>query len=197
MIRPLLKFVRTTIIGGIVFLIPFLVIALLVGQALAFGSKLARLLSGFVPSWLDFGPASHVPVAAAGLLLLAFLSGVFARTRAGQSLVAWIENSVVGALPQFNFVRGVAESIESGDQMGRIVLVPADAGQQLGFLFEEPVNGLYPVFLPGAPQWTSGSIVFVEEANIRQLDMTMLEATRLLKRMGAHEQALIERIAQR
>lgn len=197
MIRPLLKFVRTTIIGGIVFLIPFLVIALLVGQALAFGSKLARLLSGFVPSWLDFGPASHVPVAGAGLLLLAFLSGVFARTRAGQSLVAWIENSVVGALPQFNFVRGVAESIESGDQMGRIVLVPADAGQQLGFLFEEPVNGLYPVFLPGAPQWTSGSIVFVEEANIRQLDMTMLEATRLLKRMGAHEQALIERIAQR
>jgi uncharacterized membrane protein len=197
MIRSLVQFIRTTFVGGIVFLIPFLVIALLVGQAMDILRRLARPLERVAPRWLDFGPTTQLIFAAAGLLLLAFQAGVFARTRPGQALVGWIEGSVLGALPQFSFARGVAESLEAGEEKGRVVLVPADAGLSIGFLFEEPVEGLYPVFLPDAPQWTTGSVIFVEEANIRHIDMTMLEATRLLKRMGAEERGLLERIARR
>lgn len=197
MLRSLVQFVRTTFVGGVVFLIPFLVIALLVGQALDILRQLARPLERVAPRWVEFGPTLQLTFAALGLLLLAFLAGVFARTRPGQSLVGWVESSVLGALPQFSFARGVAESLEAGEEKGRVVLVPLDAGQALGFLFEDPVDGLYPVFLPDAPQWTTGTVIFVEEAKLRHIDMTMLEATRLLKRMGAEERGLLERIARR
>jgi len=194
MLRPVLKFVRTTVVGGIIFLIPLLVVSLIIGQALAVGQKLATPLSKALPRWLEFGVAVHVAIPALGLLLLAFLAGLFARTSAGAALFTWVENSIVGALPQFNFARGVAESLEAGEEKGKVVLVPTDAGLQFGFLFEEPVDGWYAVFIPGAPQWTSGSVVFAEEKAIRPLDMTMLEATRFLKRLGAHERELLKRL---
>jgi uncharacterized membrane protein len=197
MLRSLVQFIRTTLVGGVVFLIPFLVITLLIGQALDILARLARPLGRVAPRWVDYGETTQITIAAAGLLVLAFLSGVFARTRPGQALVDWVESSVLGALPQFSFARGVAESLEAGDEKGRVVLVPSDAGLSLGFLFEEPVEGLYPVFLPDAPQWTAGSVIFVEEAKLHPIDMTMLEATRLLKRLGAEERPLLERIARR
>jgi uncharacterized membrane protein len=122
---------------------------------------------------------------------LAFAAGVFARTRYGQQLFQWIENSLVGSLPQFSFVRSFADSIDGEEHDNvDVVLVPADAGMALGFVFRPEPGPIVAVFLPGAPQWTSGSVVFARREDVVPAGIDFAEAAKILKRLGVGSDAV-------
>lgn len=183
--QPFLAFLRTTLVGGITFLLPIVLIAWLFGKAMEFGTKLAQPALKLLPESLAGGVFIGAIETAVALLIIAFLAGLTARTAIGQRFMGWVENSLIGSLPQFNFVRGIADSVDdSGDKSVEVVLVPADAGWALGFIFESNDAAVVPVFLPGAPQWTSGSVVFAERANIRPSGVSFVQAMTIMRKLG-------------
>jgi uncharacterized membrane protein len=112
--------------------------------------------------------------------------------------MAWVENSLIGSLPQFNFVRGIAESVDATHESNvEVVLVPADAGWALGFVFESGDGAVVPVFLPGAPQWTSGSVVFADRAAIRPAGVDFIEAMKIMKKLGVGSGNVVKALAER
>jgi uncharacterized membrane protein len=82
--------------------------------------------------------------------------------------------------------RGLVESFasERGADV-EVVLVPTDAGWCLGFVLEKSAGDWWTVFIPGAPQWTSGSISYAHSDQVHPTGMTFAEAVMLMRRCGA------------
>lgn len=194
--RPFMQFLRTTLVGGMTFLLPVVIIAWLFGKAMDLARKLAQPAMALLPKSLVGGVIIGAIETAAAILIIAFVAGLFARTRTGQSFMAWVENSVIGSLPQFNFVRGIADSIDDAhEEAVEVVLVPADAGWALGFIFAQADGPVVPVFLPGAPTWTSGSVVFAERAVIKPAGVAFAQAIGILRKLGVGADDVVTQIA--
>lgn len=189
------QFVRATLVGGVIFLVPVLLVVVLLRHGIKLAAKVAQPLLTHMPELIG-GVIVADLVAATLLLLLAFAAGMFARTRPGQHMVQWVENSLIGSLPQFNFVRGFAEGVGgSDDRHVEVVLVPTDAGLNFGFVFDPSDAPWVAVFIPGAPDWRSGGVAFVERATMQPAGIGFVEAIKVLHKLGAGADKVIATLA--
>lgn len=180
-----LQMIRATVTGGVLFLLPIIVLIFFLGK----GLEIARRLSNPVVSAIGIetvgGVALGTIVAILMLALVAFLAGLLARTKPGHATLTFFENSVMSMLPQFRMARGLAQSMDAQHQQDvQVVLVPTDAGWTLGFVLEPPDGEWWSVFVPGAPQWTSGSLVFAHADDVKPAGISFAQAIMLTRRCG-------------
>lgn len=180
----MIRFARTTLVGGVVFLLPLLLVAVILRSGFRLAEKLSRPVANLFPEALGDRVVIADLVAILFLLVTAFAAGLIARTAAGQRTMRWFENSLLGSLPQFNFVRGIAESLGENQKV-KVVLVPTDAGWNLGFIFEPGPGPWQAVFIPGAPEWTSGALAWAHADNIRPAGLSFAQAVLALRKLGA------------
>ena len=185
--KAIKEFVKTTVVGGIVFLVPLILLILVLKHAMAFAGKIAGPIAAAFPEHRIAGVTVATIIAALVLLLLSFLAGLFARTHVGRDLARWLEDSLLGNLPQYRMVKTMAEGlaqVEDGQNL-RPALVSIEGGWQLGYLLEEVRAGWVAVFLPQSPTPMSGSVMYMPAERVRLLDMPIGEAVLLVKRLGA------------
>jgi uncharacterized membrane protein len=195
-LRHALDFTRTTVVGGAMFLLPIFLVFLVLGRVFGLmGGITEPLVSAFGVSSIGGMAVSNV-VAIFLLVLCAFLAGLFARTRTGQSALSWIQDGVSATLPQFSLVQDVAKKIGSDDapEDMPIVLVPTDAGWALGLLVEAE-GDWHAVYLPGAPQMSSGSVAYAHTDQIHRTDLTLKHLWVMLRARGKGSQAVYRRLA--
>jgi uncharacterized membrane protein len=176
--------VTTTIIGGAVFLVPLVVV-------IFFGSKLLSFMEGLLQPIeartgdLAFGGIAFTTVLALLLILLAcYLFGLLGRTRQGRGVLQWAQKGVAMVLPSFGMYNELLNEIGGEGANASVVMVPTDAGWTLAISFEAQGEGPRLVFIPGAPQWTEGSIALAPPENVRPTDLTVVELIALLRRCG-------------
>jgi len=194
--KALTSFVKTTLVGGLLFLLPLGVILLVLKHVMQIAAKLAAPVAAHFPVSHFAGVAIVTLVAALMLLLVAFLAGLMARTKPGQRLSAWFEESILGGLPQYRMAKSMAEGfahIESGAGM-HPVLVRVDDGWQLAYRLEELHGGWVAVFMPQAPTPMSGNFLYVAVHRIRPLPISMPAAMKLVKSVGVGSQEALRGI---
>jgi uncharacterized membrane protein len=185
-VKAIKEFLKTTIVGGIVFLVPLILLILVLRHAMTFAGKIAGPIAALFPEHKVAGVAVATIIAALVLLLLSFVAGLFARTSFGRNLARWLEDSLLGNLPQYRMVKTMAEGLAQVEdsQNLRPALVSIEGGWQLGYLLEEVHAGWVAVFLPQSPTPMSGTVMYMPAERVRLLDMPMGEAMLLVKRLG-------------
>jgi uncharacterized membrane protein len=183
--RNVLEYFRTTVIGGAVFVLPLLLAYFIITKAIQLFGPMVRPLVTKLGIETFIGAAAGTIVTLLSLVLAAFLFGVFAHSRIGQSLLKWMQAGIVSALPRFHLLQGVAESLDH-DQGKEIpvVLVPTDAGWALALQLEERHGDWCTVFIPGSPQWTSGSVAFAHIDDVHPVDMPLGRSLMMMRRCG-------------
>jgi uncharacterized membrane protein len=186
-LKAINDFLRTTIFGGIVFLVPVILVLLVLRHALQFANKLAHPLAALLPT-VGIGETLLVTTLAALILLaLAFFAGIVARTPGGRRITKWFEESILGGLPQYRMAKTMAEGfaqIEGDGANMQPVLVLIDEGWQIAYRLEDLPDGWAAVFVPQSPTPMSGNVLFVESARVRPLSIGMKDAVLLVKRLG-------------
>jgi uncharacterized membrane protein len=183
------KFLRTTIIGGAVFLLPLVVIVTLLGYALGTAADLVQpVLDALgLDLWGNIAGIGLVTVVSVlALIGVCFLAGLIARTAFGDALTNWTERSVLGRLPQYQMMKSMAASfghLENAQGLSP-VLVSIEGGWQIGYLLETLENGWQAVFLPQAPTPMSGNVMYFAPERVRAVPFSMLDASRLIQRLG-------------
>lgn len=192
------EFTRSTLIGGALFLLPIFVVLFVV-------SKIVGLMTGFTePVVTALGVTSVGGIAAStvaavfGVILGAFLVGLFARTGAGQSVLDSIQEGVAAAFPQFSLLQGVAKKVGSEDDAKDedmpIVLVPTDAGWAMGLLLEAE-GEWHAVYLPGSPQMSSGSVAYAHADQIHRTDLTLKQLWVIMRGRGKGSEEIYKQLA--
>ena len=193
-----LSMIRTTVTGGVLFLLPLIILIVTLGKGLEIARRVLHpvVAATGINTGINNvgGVALGTIIAGLALLVIAFIAGLLARTRPGQATLGFFERSILGMLPQFRMARGVAQSLDPQRQQDiEVVLVPTDAGWTLGFVLEPSEGDWWSVFVPGAPQWTSGSLVYAHADQVRPAGISFPQAIMLMRRCGAGS-AVIRRL---
>ena len=182
-------FFKTTILGGVLFLLPVSVVLFLLGHALQIVTPMVKP----VVNTFDFERLGKAADIGAGtllavllLVLISFTAGMLARTAVGSRVSSWFEKSVAGGLPQYRMVKSMAEGLAQieGSEGMKPALVSIEDGWQLGYLLEPVGDGWVAVFLPAAPTPMSGTLIYLPTERVRPLDISMVDATALVKHLG-------------
>ena len=180
------KFLKTTIVGGLLFLVPVVLIVIILSHAMRMVGKIAAPIAAAFPEHEVAGVAIATIIAALILMLLAFVAGLVARTGTGRGVMRWFEESLLGGLPQYRMMKTMAEGLAHVEDASGIkpALVSIEGGWQIGYVLEEMHAGWIAVFLPQAPTPMSGNVMYMPSERVRPLDMPIGEAMLLVKRMG-------------
>jgi uncharacterized membrane protein len=179
--RPLVR-----IIGlGFLVLLPLFVLTIVMREAVDLLDVLVQRLYHVVPRAMAAGPLADTAVALLMLLLLALVFGLIAITPPGLALLTRFERSMLATIPPFTFARGFAASLSGEGPEVKVVLVPADQGRTLAFLFGAQQGEHLCVYVPSAPNWTSGQIAFAAAADVQPVDLSFPEAARIIMSLGA------------
>jgi uncharacterized membrane protein len=177
---------RTTLAGGILFLIPIILIILLLGKALSFAKQLSNPLVEAAGVTSVAGIALGTLLAILFLVLVSFAAGFIARTRLGQMTLSRMENSILSLIPHWRMAKGLVASFETDSQSEMdVVLVPTDAGWCIALVLEKPDGDWWSVFVPGAPHWTSGMVAFAHRDQVKPCGLSAAEAILLMRRCGS------------
>src|SRR5262245_17988633 len=184
--RSIPEFLKATIAGGLLFLLPLILVILLLAHAMRLAAKVAHPITKALTLDAVLGPAAEEMLAATMLIVISIAAGLIARTMTGKSIIRWSENSFFGGLPQYRLVKSMAEGfaqIENSEDL-KPALVNIEDGWQIGYVLEPLQNGWTAVFLPQAPTPMSGNVMYLPGERVRPLPITMVEAMSLVKRMG-------------
>ncbi|HEX6192250.1 MAG TPA: DUF502 domain-containing protein [Chitinophagaceae bacterium] len=180
----LLRLIRTTIFGGVVFIVPLVLVGIIINKVYQF---IKRIIVPFMPGDDAIGGIGlHAIIAILILLAICFGAGLLARTNAARNFVKWLESNILEIMPGYKFMKGMGLATTGlEDQDMKVVLARVDDGWQISFLIEQINDTMYTVYIPGAPSPWSGSIYHLEKDKIIWTDITQKQAIRCIKQLGA------------
>ena len=182
----MLGFIRTTLLGGLLFLFPIVFIVVIFGKGLEITNKLSAPLAALLPIDSIGGLAVVKLLTWAILVLICFLAGLAARTALVGKFVKFLEMKILGKIPAYNLLKSKAESALRPEDIRAMcpVLSRFDDSWQLAFEIERIADDKVVVFLPGSPDPWSGSVCVMNEDRITPLDLTVKSAADIMKRLG-------------
>ncbi len=191
--KPRLQFLRTTLVGGLLFLVPIMVPAMIFGKAVAVARQVVDPLAGHLPFASVIGLHTPVLLAVGLVVLFCFLTGFFARTRLAQKIVDSLESAVLSNVPGYEFLKRMGESMLGVEKEGTYppVIVYFDDNSQIGFQVETLASGVVVVFIPGVPDANAGEVYLMPADRIAPINLPLAATLKCLKRLGAGSGALL------
>ncbi len=190
--KTLTQFVRTTIVGGLFFLAPIVVLIVILAKALDFAKKSLNAVFVHIPAASELSAGAATALSITIVAFVCLLAGLVAHTVIAQRLVNLLESSLLSKIPGYDYLKqesasalGVAEIAELP-----VVFVPMEGGWPLGVQTEALSGGLVSIFVPGAPNPHSGSVFFFSTDNVRPAGIKLAVALNCLRRCGAGASAL-------
>jgi len=184
--RKLTHKLRTTIVRGVLFIAPFVVLIIIFGKALELISVVVLPVAEKTPVQTFFGMETPVIFAVIVLLFICFLSGLFAQTRLARKMVGWLEAALLSYLPGYSFMKDLGEeAVETKHEVKyKAVIVQFDDAEQIGFLIERISERRVVVFLPNAPIPWTGQVFIFSEDRVKPLVVPSTSVLKCLQKIG-------------
>ncbi|MBN68321.1 MAG: hypothetical protein CME32_03445 [Gimesia sp.] len=190
-------FLKTTAIGGLIFLLPLIVIGILVGEIAPIVLAIAKVLSN--SSYIDTEKPADVALlfalSIAIVILMCFLAGMIARWSIGQKLSRFMEKNLIILFPRYAIYREQLKGSIGGEHNKPElipVLVRFDDVTRLAFEAERTEGSLVSIFLPGSPDPWTGNVIFMSPDRVERLDIPFSEALGICERMGRESLHFLE-----
>ncbi len=186
--RRSIQFLRTTAIGGLLFLLPLIVVAALVSQVAPILLEVSTFLHDYLPDTNSIGISTIVSAVLALLVILCFIAGMIARWSISQRLTKLFEKNLLLLFPRYAILKDQMADTIGGEENRpdtQSVLVTLTDRQMIGFESERSEDGQkVVVYLPGAPDTWAGSTIIVESSQVITLDRTFGETVSIHENMG-------------
>lgn len=187
------QFIKTTALGGILFLIPVVILLAVFTKAHQLIGKIAGPILASVPVERVVGIAVLDLLALALVLLICFLAGLAAKSPVAVRFVASLESKFLSNVPGYELAKAELNTkLRFEEDESTTVLVRFDDQWQVGFEIERIAGGKVVVYLPGAPDPWSGAITIVTDDRITHLDSKQLATLSIFKRLGEGASAQLQ-----
>lgn len=183
----LLEFIKTTIVGGLLFLLPIAATALICFKAGKMAAEVAAPLADKLP--LPKAEAVILLYLFATILavLLSFIAGVFIRVIPYErKIMPYLEDRFLRRFPPYmaakkytNLIAGMEINEGMKPALVRIVNV-----WQLGFVIEQVNESNVVAFVPSAPDPSSGDIFIVSNDAVSFLSVPNADVVQCIEKSG-------------
>lgn len=182
----MIRLIKTTVLGGMLFLVPIVIFIGVIGKGLQLTHQLAAPMAKVLPVQSFAGMAVVEMIALGILVLICFIAGLAARTTTARRLVQSLESNVLDKVPAYALMKAKTGSVLTPDDTKDMqpVLIRFDDSWQLGFVVEVIGDDRSIIFLPGAPDPWSGSVCAVTNDRLQPLPINIKDVVALMKRLG-------------
>ncbi len=181
------QFIKTTALGGILFLIPVVILFAIFKKAHELVGGMAGPVYHSLPVERVAGFAILDFITIAILLLICFLAGLAAKSHSAVRWVNFLESGFLSKLPIYDVTKtkltaGLRLEEAGGDSHS--VLVRLDDQWLLGIEVERIAGGKVAVYLPGSPDPWSGCVVYMTEDRVEPLEIEFSDAVATCEQLG-------------
>jgi uncharacterized membrane protein len=190
--KPIFSFIRTTIAGGILFLLPVVLIGIILARAYIILNRFSSPLSRRLPNDI-LGFDGHILISLLLLVLVCFLSGLMFKTQIVKRWIKTLEDKVLVFLPGYTLMKSLTTDTigDSKEATLKPALIKEGEFWGLGFLVEEGDN-LSTVFRPDAPRHDAGEIRLVPKESVRKLNVPLNVFSKSIRNYGKGAQTWFE-----
>jgi uncharacterized membrane protein len=184
--KTLYNFLKTTILGGVFFLLPLVLAFLLLEKAFHFVNKIAVPFAKVLPFSAIAGIQTPYVMAVMILIAIGFFAGLIAKT----SLGGRFRNStqkLLDKIPGYTLLRVFTAEVQGGEGVSGSPVGLVDWGNdnwQWCFIVERHANGYVTIFIPGAPKPNSGSVRFLPARQIKEVSVPVSLVVKCLTQSG-------------
>ena len=189
---------KTTVIGGLVFLIPLVLLVVVFGKAFNIIKTVSMPVVNLISAEKFAGYAVADLLAITALLLIALLTGFLARSSLFDGFYQKLDAIILQVIPGYSYIKGMTGSLSDTDAEKTLkpVAVIQDDMVQIGYEVERLPDNWVAVFLPGAPDTRSGSVGYFTDDRIRRLDTNFAGLASCLKTLGRGSREVISNTQQ-
>jgi|GEM_PF-967407 uncharacterized membrane protein len=181
-----LDIIKTTLKGGILFLVPFAVTVYIFALVFSKLKQMLEALSARFQLQPVVGEHMHWGIILIVLIFICFLIGLLAKTKTAKKIINGIEDAILGNIPGYSMLKTASESILNVNANSAIKVVLLDSGdsKQIAFLVNVIDENHVALFVPDTPNPTGGGLVFVKKEMVKELDISYKAAIDILKSVG-------------
>jgi uncharacterized membrane protein len=193
--KGLAEITKTTLIGGLLVVLPIYLSILLLAKTLAAIFALLSPVTAAIPAGAQFRQVIAIVI----VLAVCLMAGLIVRTTAGLRAKNAFERSVLEKIPGYALVRGLAERVsgEEGEGAFQPALVEIEDALSPGFIIEELEDGRYTVLVPSVPTPAAGALFILPPERVHPLDVPFTQAVKVISKWGAGAGALARGISVR
>ncbi len=180
--KTLAEFTKTTLIGGVLVILPIYVAILLLAKAVQGLLGLLAPVTAQLPAGVEFRQIIAILL----LVAVCFVVGLIVRTGPGLRAKNAFEQVVLEKLPGYTFLRGMAKRLtgSSEEQTLQPALVEIEDALCPAFLVEELEDGSFTVLVPSAPTPMAGSIYILPGDRVHPVDVSFAKAIGVFSKWG-------------
>jgi len=180
------KLIRTTLMGGILFLIPLVIVVAVLGKAFQIMKAVAKPVGNLIPVESIAGFAKVEVLTGVIMLLSCLIAGLVARSPWGKRVNEKLDGILLQMIPGYAWIKGVTGDIRDEDAEKELkpVLAKFDDQFQLAFEVDRTDQDLVAIYVPGSPDPRSGSVSYMTADRIRPVDAGFKEVVKASKHLG-------------
>ena len=180
--KTIAEFTKTTLIGGLLIILPLYFSVLLLVKAAMGLLALVHPIAAQIPASVQFRQVLAILLIA----VVCFFAGLVVRTGPGLHAKNVFERAVLEKLPGYALLRGFA-----GRMTGRAdepafapALVEIEDALVPALIVEELDDGSYTVLVPSVPTPMAGSIYILPRARVHPVDVPFAKAVGVFSKWG-------------
>jgi len=179
------RFLLTTVIGGVLFLVPVVFLGMIVTKAAGYMMVIAQPLADWIPVDTIGGIALANMIAIVAVIFLCFLAGLVARQALAGKLVKNLESKILVKIPGYSMVKGMASGFDASQTEGfKPVALELGTAERLGFEIQKLSDGRSVIYIPSVPSPWSGITQVLPAEQITYLDVPVTKIIELTENYG-------------
>lgn len=189
--RKKVHFFMTTAIGGVLFLIPLVVLGVVLFKAAGFMMIIAEPLAAVLPVDSIGGVALANIIALLCVIVLCFLAGLVARHALAGAFVGKLDKVLV-SVPGYMMVKNLVSGFDPNSVDGlKPVALQLGTAERFGFEIQKLPDGRSMVFIPSTPSPFSGITQVLPAEQITYLNIPVTKIIELTENFGHGAAAIL------
>jgi uncharacterized membrane protein len=179
------RFITTTVIGGIVFLVPLVFLVFVLGKAIGFMMVVAEPMAAWIPVDSVGGIALANLIAIVCVIFISFIAGLIARHTVAAGFVRSLETAVLSKIPGYQMIKGIKSGFDPAETEGmKPVALQLGSAERIGLEIQQLKDGRSMVYIPSAPSAWSGVTQILPAEQITYLDVPVTRVLDLTDKYG-------------
>jgi uncharacterized membrane protein len=187
-----IRFIMTTIIGGLLFLVPVAFLAFILTKVFGFMIVIAEPMADWLPVETIGGIALANLIAIVAIILVCFLAGLVARNAMASGLVKTLESKVLMKIPGYTIIKGIKGGFDKDESNHfKPVALKLGSAERVGFEIQKLADGRSMVFIPSVPNAFSGITQILPADQVTYLDVPVTQIMELAEKYGSGVEELL------
>jgi uncharacterized membrane protein len=180
-----IQFIATTIIGGLLFLVPVVFLVFVLTKAVGFMMIIAEPMADFIPIDSVGGVALANLIAIVAVIFVSFFAGLIARNALASGFIKSLESKFLMKIPGYSIVKGIKGGFDKDETNHfKPVALALGSAERVGFEIQKLSDGRSMIFIPSVPNSFSGITQVLPAEQITYLDVPMTAIMELTERYG-------------